>query len=173
MNKNDVLELLCYLQSTKVGFYLKPEKSWSSWLRKLDKYSYNEAMSAVEYLEDNTAPEKHSVIFGNPDAIKSQCERSRARQERNVRDIEGEQQLKRAGLSFKNVPGKTRSEQVVYVCAERSAYHWRNGETDNEYFNTQLGNARNLGFLFDGVDYSKIKQTESKGLAFTEMIGSL
>lgn len=174
MNKQETIEILEYLKSTKTGIFLKPEKTWSSWNRKLERYSYNETMSAIEYLEDNTEPENFSRVFGNAAAIKAQCDRSRARREKNERNFESDQHKRQAEASFENVPGKTRTEKIIFIQAERAAEHYRpgflrdslcprseehikNGEKDNVYYNDLLIKARAIGFEFEGVDYETLK----------------
>jgi hypothetical protein len=156
MDKDETIEVLEYLRSTKVNWYIKPDKAWGSWMRKLVNYTQDEVFGAVAYLEDNTEPEKHSAVFGSPNAIKSACDRARHDKETDERKEKDKEYYRKAEESFRGIPGKDRTEQVIYVQAQCASEHWLNGKRDNEFFNDLLIKGQALGFEFEGVDYNNL-----------------
>ena len=162
MNKEQTIYVLEHLKGTKVGVNMDPQKAWQSWSRKLEMYTEDEVWDALTYLEDNTAPEKHRLVFGDATAIRAACDRFRHAREKAEKDRQDKEWIRNANESFRNIPGENRTEQVIYIQAQRSAEHWRNGETDNDYYNYKLEQAQELGFEFEGVDYTKIENSGKK-----------
>lgn len=57
---------------------------------------------------------------------------------------------------FRNVPGDTRLEKILFVCSERAAHHRSKGDL-NEFHGDMLHVAREHGIEHEGVDYSEIR----------------
>jgi hypothetical protein len=100
-----------------------------------------------------------------PHRIKEHVLGKRYRQKKQEELNNGYIEARNAHDSFKGVPGRNRGEQVAYICGQRSAEKWANGERDNEGLNAMLANAHAYGFVFDGVDYDQIDLTK-RGTVF-------
>jgi hypothetical protein len=150
MNREEVETMIDYLNGAIIGFKLEPTKAAHSWLKSLEKYSKREVWAAIEHFIDNTDHKPTNRT------IREFCERKRADLRRRDMTASGEKQKREASESFSCVPGKNRTEQVIFVRSERAAEKWRRGERD-EYLEGLLARGRQYGFTHPGINYEEIK----------------
>lgn len=150
MTHDDALDVLTYLKSTVHGFFLIPSATASSWHKKLSQYSKVEAIEACDYIVGEG-------LVPNVKAIAEYCERQRYEERRRVDAMQGDNWRRAADESFRGIPGRNRSEQIIFACGQQAAKHWIEGDRDNDFFNSRLLDARNIGHEFEGIDYSQVR----------------
>ena len=155
MTKEETLDLLNYIKATAPKFYNVPSASVNSWHVALGGFSKREAVDAADFIVRNS---KDSPAVSS---IKAYCDRQRYNARRQQQMVEGDNHMRQATESFRDVPGDTRFKNVLYTCAQRAAEHWINGETENEFYGDILLNAKSVGVTFEGVDYSSLKNSGS------------
>lgn len=153
MTKEEMHAVLNYLKATAMDFYIVPAQAVNSWHKSLGKYNRKETIAAIDHIVANLESGQKINYLA---AIKNRCERVRY----NLRSVNqvhiSDAQERKANASFAGVPGRDRGEQIKWLKADQAATHWRAGEEDNGVYNQILLEARDIGFLFDGVDYDRV-----------------
>ena len=150
MNKQEAHNLIEWLRNAQHDFFVKPEAASGLWADTLKRYTPIDAIDACQSII-SSGGDVHT-----PHTIKAHCDRIRHEREQHERSIEDNRKYASASESFANVPGETRAQKILYVCAERASKRISD-DYDNEFFGALLNKAKQAGITFDNVDYERIK----------------
>lgn len=152
MSRDEIRNMIEFMNASIQKFSIDPDRSHVSWHKILGKYSRNEAFEAIEYFMSYTdrAP--------TPDGLKGYIDRKRREAKQTEENLRGDAWQRKANESFNGVPGKNRAEQIIFVVGERAAEHYKRGETDNDYLNDRILDAKRCGFDF-GINTEKLEHT--------------
>ena len=150
MDKAEALRLLTHMRKIYNSFFIVPESAAASWAGILRDYSLADVSAALRQIQLTTddPPGAH--------ALKDACIKIRMGSEQQAMYDSYNLQRSRAAESFHGIPGGSRAEQILYVCAEQAARRWREGE-QCEIFEDLLAKAKIKGFEFNGIDYDGIE----------------
>lgn len=152
MNVLEVEGIARYVKNNFPKFYLEPAAIAKRWHGIIGDFTRDEALDAVDYLGKNTD------FLPTERSIRDRCQLVRKQAQQREYNREQSHLYNEAELSFRDVPGNTRFEKILYVCAEQAARSWQRDQ-DNEFYGDLLLKAKAAGFEFDGIDYDQIRPT--------------
>lgn len=165
ITKKEVFDMIQSLHASVVGFNINADKAQGVWHSILEPYSKREIWESTKHLIGSD-----SRI--TPKNIISVCNMRRKQERAREMSAEGAKQIADAKSSFEYVPDYVkkigRHAMIPFVMAERAAYHYRCGDTENAVYNGFLARAMRMGIKFDQIDYEKIDSELNPWVALGE-----